>query len=46
MLLKSVPLKCSLASRCHRLLKKLLPLAYRQLPDGTVNLQETPQNLL
>jgi len=46
MLLKSVPLKRSLASRCHRLLKKLLPLAYRQLPDGTVNLQETPQNLL
>jgi hypothetical protein len=40
MLLTSIPLKCSLASRCHHLLKTFWngPKGWRdrQLPDGTV----------
>ena len=36
MLLTSIPLKCSLASRCHHLLKTFWGWLDRQLPDGTV----------
>src|SRR5262245_20197430 len=35
MLLTSVPLKCSSASRCHHLFKTFCGWLDRQLPDGT-----------
>ena len=36
MLLTSVPVKCSSASRCHHLLKTFRGWRDRQLPNGTV----------
>jgi hypothetical protein len=36
MLLTSIPLKCSLASRCHHLVKTFWGWRDQQLPDGTI----------